>query len=595
MHRTEVRCRSAAPGGWARRWATRSLALVAALALTAGCSAAPSPDTPRASGEFGDDVEDVDAPEDAPGTGSSAGDGSDADALGDAVPSGPDAPAADEGPPPPPPASRPQVEATAQQLLDGLLDTADEADAGSFGVLVVDEHDRPVLAHGPDAPLLPASTVKIVTAAAALTTFGADATFPTVVDATGPITAEGVLEGDLVLIGGGDPVLGTERFGRYGYPARPRTPLEELAEQLVEEGVDHVEGDLVAVAEDYAGPTRAAGWPDRYFSSFDARHAAGLTVDAGLRTEVSWPQLEEWAELDADQLEAIAEELGVDELEPDVLEADDADEQLDLDLDRLDPLDPPDGLEPAITLDHASDPAQQAGRELARLLEERDVELDGEVLVGEEPATPVGRLARVDSPPLSQLLAFALQESDNQLADALFLATGRARTGVGSFVTGDRAVRQTLDRFGIDHAGAVFADGSGLSRDDRVTARLLVEVERALQRSRHAGLWDGLKAVTGESGTLSRRLRGTIAEGRFAGKTGTLRDVTGLVGTVDGDGGRSYHLAVLANHPGQPRWLAQRLADELVLLLTADLDGCQAGPGDGEDGPLGLPPLAVAC
>ncbi|MFP4635404.1 MAG: D-alanyl-D-alanine carboxypeptidase/D-alanyl-D-alanine-endopeptidase [Nitriliruptoraceae bacterium] len=570
---------------------------MATLALLAGCSTGPGPEAPPGDQPVEEDGEGT---EDAQGSRDGSSGEPDADASGadDGVGAGQgglDAPSTDEEPPPPPPASRSEVEATAQRLLDGLLDTADEADPDSFGVLVVDEHGRPVLAHEPDTSLLPASTVKIVTAAAALTTFGAEATFPTVVDTTGPLTLDGVLEGDLVLIGSGDPVLGTERFGRYGYPARPRTPLEELADQLVDEGIEHVEGDLVAVAEDYEGPTRAAGWPDRYFSSFDARHAAGLTVDAGLRTEVSWPELDEWAELDDDQLEAIAEELGVDELEPDVLEADDAEEQLDLDLDLLDPFDPPDGLEPEVTLDHAADPAEQAGRELARLLEERDVELGGEVVVGEEPASSVGRLARVESPPLSRLLAFALQESDNQLADALFLATGRARTGVGSFVTGDRAVRQTLERFGVDHDGAVFADGSGLSRDDRVTARLLVEVEQALERSRHAGLWHGLKAITGESGTLSRRLRGTIAEGRFSGKTGTLRDVTGLVGTIGGDGGRTYHLAVLANHRGEARWLAQRLADELIVLLTADLDGCQADPGDGEDGPLGLPPLTVAC
>ena len=493
--------------------------------------------------------------------------------------------------PPPPPDSRPQIVATAGELLDGLRATLDDDAAETVGVFVVDEHGREVLAHRPDAPMLPASTIKIVTAAAALTTFGADATFTTTVDVTGPISDDGTIDGDLVLIGRGDPVLATERFGRFVYPARPRTPLEDLADQLIEAGVRRVEGDLVAVAERFDAPIRPEGWPDRYFSSFDARNASGLTVDAGLRTTVSWPDPQEWAELDADELEAIAAALELDELDPDLLESG----EVELDLELLDPLDPPDGLEPDVRIEHADDPAEQAAVELVRLLDERDVEVDGTVVTATERPAVVGRVGRVDSPPMSELLRFALRRSDNHLTDAMFVATGRARTGIGSFASGERALRQTLDRFGIDHDDAVFADGSGLSRDDRSSARLLVEVERALLRSRHAAVWRDAMAVMGESGTLSHRLRGTIAQGRFTGKTGTLRDVTGLVGSVEGSDGRRYHLAVLANDPGQGRWLAQRFADELTVLLTADLDGCDASLGDDGDGPLGLPLLAVAC
>ena len=102
-------------------------------------------------------------------------------------------------------------------------------------------------------------------------------------------------------------------------------------------------------------------------------------------------------------------------------------------------------------------------------------------------------------------------------------------------------------------------------------------------------------AITGESGTLRNRLRGTIADGRFAGKTGTLRDTSGLVGTVEGSGGQRYHLAVLANDAGEGRWLARALADELIQLLTADLDGCSVAFSDGDPAALGLPPLDLAC
>ena len=484
----------------------------------------------------------------------------------------------DEPDVPAPPESRDAVRSTAQELLDGLLSEAD-ADPDAFGVLVVDEHDREIVAHDPDAPRIPASTLKIVTGAAALTTLGPNATFTTWAEASGPIAEDGTLEGDLAIVGDGDPVLATPEYGRFVYPARPRTPLEDLADDIAASGVRHIDGDVLAVTDRFEGPRTATGWPDRYFSSFDARHTDGLTVDAGLETIIVWPEPDDDNGSDG---------------EDDGSDGDDADDD-ELDLDDLDPLDPPDDLEPTARVEHVEVPAQHLVDELVRLLDDRGVTVAGSAELTETRPRPVGRLARVDSPPMSELLEFTLQRSDNHLADGLFTAVGRQRTGVGSFGSGDRALRQSLDRWGIDHRSARFADGSGLSREDRTSVRLLIDVERTMYGSRHASTWKRSMAVTGESGTLRNRLRGTIADGRFAGKTGTLRDTSGLVGTVEGSGGQRYHLAVLANDAGEGRWLARTLADELIQLLTADLDGCSVSFSDGDPAALGQPPLDLAC
>ena len=486
-------------------------------------------------------------------------------------------------PPPDPPASRAAIEAEARAMLAGLVARR----AGEqVAVLVVDEHGREVIAHDPDVAVLPASTMKTVTAAAALVTFGPQARFTTRLEATGPVDADGVLRGDLLLIGTGDPVLATPEYARWIYPARPRTPFEDLAEQLAAVGVRHIDGDVVGLVERFDGPLVADGWPDRYFNSFDARFADGLAVDAGVRTIVTYPEPEE------DENGEVSDADGDDDAAPTGSQEDDADAGEDADAEDEEPTGPPD-----VRIEHTREPAAHAVGELIRLLEAHDIEVAGEPRVGEPVGASIGRLATVSSPPMEEILRFAVQRSDNQITDAVFRAVGRQRTGIGSFATGARALEQVLEGLGIDHQGAVFADGSGLSREDRLTARMLVDLDRTMHRSRHAPTWRSLMAVMGESGTLSGRLPNTIAAGAFEGKTGTLRDVTALSGAVLGSDGRRYHLAVIANADGQARWLSRAFVDELILLLAGDLRGCtvRTPTEDAGEGPLGRPPLRLDC
>jgi serine-type D-Ala-D-Ala carboxypeptidase/endopeptidase (penicillin-binding protein 4) len=502
--------------------------------------------------------------------------------------------------PPPPPASRAELERLARSLTDSAVDAAQ---GGSFSVLVVDEFGRDVLAHEADELLLPASTMKLVTAAAVLATFGADARFVTRVETTAPIDPDGRLDGQLLLVGAGDPVLATAEYGRWIYPARPRTPFEELADTLVAAGLRQLDGDVIGVADRFAGPTVADGWPDRYFSSLDARYAGGLTIDGGLRTILTCPEPEPDDDADGEAADADGAEAADDAPdEPDEPEEPE-DEPVDGPTIRAEEPcpeltrgpDAPASVTPIVRVDHAPDPAGNAAGELVRLLEERGVEITGEGRAGSVEQRPIGRLAQVQSPPMEELLRFAVQRSDNHLTDGLFLAVGRARTGEGSFTSGERALQQVLQRLGIDTTGTVFADGSGLSRDDRLTVRQLVELDRAMLDTRFGPTWLSLMAVTGRSGTLESRLANTVADGRFAGKTGTLRDTSALVGSVRATDGRRYHLGVIANDAGAARWISRALIDELIQVFVADLDGCRVGEAGSAEGALGRPPVAVAC
>lgn len=486
--------------------------------------------------------------------------------------------AAAPAPPPPedPPASRAALEAWLAPRLAGAV--ARFGPDTSLAVLVTDEHGREVVSHRPDAPVLPASTLKVVTAAAVLVTLGPDGVLHTHLDATAPIGPDGVLAGDLVLRGVGDPTLVTDEYARWIYPSRPRVLLDDLADALVDQGLTVVAGDVLAEVTGFEPTPRAAGWRDNYLHDLDARYVSGLTVDAGLQTLIIYPEPE--------PEEGEGEDEGEDPA--DAGQAEDAETD-----GTAEPVPPG---PPDVRVRLVADPAQHTVDELVRLLTERGVEVHGQPRVGRPVDPVVGRLGTLTSPPMAEVLRFAVQRSDNHLSDQLFLVVGRLRTGAGDWDTGDRGLRQALDHLGVDHDGAHFADGSGLSRDDRVTARLLVDLDRVMRAGPHAEVWASLMAVTGESGTLRDRLRGTPASGRFEGKTGTLRDVTSLTGAVVAADGARYHLAVLAEDAvGGGRWAARVLMDELILALVADVDACERATAAGDDTVLGLPPVVVRC
>ena len=430
---------------------------------------------------------------------------------------------------------------------------------GSVSIAIRDAQGRVVLDRGAHRPVLPASTQKLVVAAAALQAWGADHRFVTKVLGTGPLLRDGTLDGDLVLVGGGDPVLGTAGYGRYVYPVRPRTSLEELAMRIRTAGVRRIAGHVVADTGRFAGSSYATGWKTTYWHDFDARHITGLTVDGGLSVQLRIPVDEEEAALLSTGAPPDGGAPGAGDAEP---------EPPDVLFEAL-----PDDLDPDVELELSPRPPAEAARQLRRLLEARDIAARPEI--GEARTLPEGTLlASVASPPLGRVLQHTVQRSDNQIADTLFRELGVELQRDGTWEGGALGVRRALGTLGLPWSGVVLADGSGLSRNDRLTAAFLAELDAAMAASPAGEVWSSLMAVSGRQGTLRHRLRGTPGEGRLLGKTGTLDDVAAVAGTVTGPGDSRFHLAVVGNDvTGGEREIVRRIVDELTLALVEELDG----------------------
>lgn len=417
-----------------------------------------------------------------------------------------------------------------------LLDVTDPAGA-AWAVAVRGADGKVIADRNADELLMPASTLKSLTAAMALTTFGPGHQFRTEALVDGVVTASGTLVGDIVLVGDGDPVLGSPAFHSW-YPARPRTHLEDLADDVVASGIRHVFGRVVGLDPLLTGPALADGWKDVYLSDFDARRITGLTIDAGIR-------LTRGGE--------VTVAAGTDG----------------------------DGLVGSLSVD----PRLAAARVFEALLRERGITFEAPAVgvptpeqaeVAVEPAAPppARLVGAVSSPPLWRILRFMVQHSDNQLADTIARLVAVERVGEPGWDGISAAFVDGLAELGIDADGLAVEDGSGLSRGDAVSASMLAELQAVIARSELAPIWADMQAVAGERGTLRTWLRGTPAVGRFRGKTGTLDDVKGLTGTVWGPDGSALHLAVVVNDAGPGRGNIRLLMDQLVLTLAAALDGC---------------------
>jgi D-alanyl-D-alanine carboxypeptidase/D-alanyl-D-alanine-endopeptidase (penicillin-binding protein 4) len=390
--------------------------------------------------------------------------------------------------------------------------------------------------------MTPASTLKLVTTAAALDVLGPHARVRTTLETSGRLDAMGRLLGDVFLVGRGDPLLA--RPGPDG-----RTGFDVLADALRDAGVRRIEGRLVGHeglfrdrrGEDwewadlvwcYGAEVSALSWRD---------NCAALTVGAG--EQVGEPVIVE--RVPESRYYAVVSTATTSPA------GSASDLRLERDLGtnvvRLAGTHPI-GSEPE-ELDVAlEDPARYAATAFVEALEARGVRVAlGAASTSD--ALPAGArvLAAHDSPPLAEVVREINKESQNLYTEMLLRLLGARVKADGSVAAGREVVADFLRRQRIGD-GALLRDGSGLSRTALVTPHDLVELLVAMHRHAQAAAFRDSLPVAGVDGTLEKRLRGTAAEGRVFAKTGTLRQSNALAGYVDAKSGARVVFSIVANH-----------------------------------------------
>ncbi|MBL8303379.1 MAG: D-alanyl-D-alanine carboxypeptidase/D-alanyl-D-alanine-endopeptidase [Ideonella sp.] len=416
----------------------------------------------------------------------------------------------------------------------------------------------PVLAHQAERSMQPGSTMKIVTSVVALDRLGPNHRGYTELLTAAPQQGE-VLLGDLVLRGGADPELELPQ-------------LWQMLQELRWQGVRRIDGDIVLDRRLFRPERPDLGLPPfddspefPYNVVPDALNLGGSLVGLELRADGERVQARLLPPLDGVEIDS--------RLALNDRPCRDWDD--DWTTSRVETA--PDGtvklvLQGAfpractqrVTL-QLFDRDLQAERQLRWLWQDMGGTWRGRVRSG---ATPPGarRIARHDARPWGELLRPLNKRSDNVYARLLYLSLGVADAAAHPELTSqalsDRVVRDWFVRQGISTDGLVMDNGSGLSRSERIGARQMVEVLRAgLSGPNAADLLMSLPTV-GVDGTMRNRQKDSVAAGRARLKSGTLRNVTAVAGTVTDVRGRVWLVAAMLND--EAAGSARRVLDVLV-------------------------------
>ena len=459
-------------------------------------------------------------------------------------------------------APRPSAQPLAQlrQDIDATL-SAPELQATQWGILVQ--------SLGPDAGtvyalnertlMMPASSLKIVTLAAAAERLGWDFSYETRLVTDGTLRGD-TLDGDLLIVGSGDPSL-------------DREALESWSDRLRALGISRIGGRVIAdsrafgeqglgsgwswddLAYYYAAPIAAAQFNENAVEATLTPGAvpgapvavalspagSGLEIDNRMRTD-SAGTFQEFVARRAPGSSSVVIEGTMTVRSPAVVR----------------------GLS-------VPDPARFLAAALTETLVTKGIRVSGApgaLAGGAAGPASVAPLFAYRSPPLSALARRLMDVSQNQYAETLIMTLG-ANAGTPTFDRGLKVVEEMLAAWGIGENQAVLRDGSGLSRYNYISPDAMVAVLTHEYRDpAQSELFFSSLTLAGRSGRIAMRLRNTAAEGHVRAKDGSMAGVRALCGIITMPDARPLVFAIFANGFSVPGPTITAAIDAIVLRLA---------------------------
>jgi D-alanyl-D-alanine carboxypeptidase/D-alanyl-D-alanine-endopeptidase (penicillin-binding protein 4) len=467
--------------------------------------------------------------------------------------------------------------------VEALLGTT-PTNKGEWGLLIVDaESGETLYEQNADKYFVPASNMKLFTTALALAKLGPEYRFHTTLETHGTISSEGVLGGDLALVGRGDPNLSNRKFPyelKEEFDGPQEKALAGLADALVAKGVKEISGDVIGDDSYFPRERYPNGWEiDDMVWEYGAAISA-IVVDDNTVALTLTPGEQAGNPVQG----AVAPATPDFTVENDVVTSA-ADVKPDLTLTRepgsnivvvkgsLPAKSAPRKLVLAI-----EEPAQHAATLLKRLLEDRGIKIGGVAKARHSQDGGSGDpavLAEHVSVPLGDAVKLINKISQN-LHTEMLLRTAARQNGV--WATTDELMKVPADFYaaaGIAPEDVIQTDASGLSRHDLVTPRAVATLLSFAQKQSWFGPYYGSLPVAGVDGTLEDRMKNTAAAARIHAKTGSVEHVRTLSGFAETPDGRRVIFSFLSNNQGGK---SHEAADALTGLCVAMLEEFNVTP-----------------
>lgn len=389
----------------------------------------------------------------------------------------------------------------------------------SAAIVVDPRSGRVLYEHNAHMTLVPASTIKLIVAAAALHDLGPNHRFETDIVTNGSISGDTVT-GDLYLIGGGDPELSSG-------------DLRAAVHELRRNGVGLVDGDVVSDGSLFGPDEVNKTWQADDLEYGWAAPPSAISIDNGaVQFTISPDPAGGLAQIAIDPPGAAGRIVG------NVKTAGESDENTL----RIDPL--PDGSGFGVSGQIPYGAPQKYWRAIARPTEvsatvlrtlavASGVAVSGETSSGKAPAGSSTALWSHRSRPLAQIVRHMAFDSDNHIAEQLLRAVGAQAAGTGTLEAGVQAERSFLATLDAADPRMVFADGSGLSQANRVSVSALAAALRSMLAGPDAQAQAALWPRVGLEGTVRFRPLAPDVAGRVRGKDGYIEGASGLAGYVE--------------------------------------------------------------
>lgn len=431
-----------------------------------------------------------------------------------------------------------------------------------------------VVSYNEDASMSPASNMKLVTTGLTLLTLGPDYRYETHLKYDGEIAADSVLVGNLYIVGGGDPTLGSDAFPQTA----PDSVFSYWAKALKEAGIKRITGSIIAdpttvFDEEYRPGTWA--WGD--ISTGYGAGLGGLQFADNLFRLTMVPNSKEG---EPALIKSIVPHIPNVVFENYVTTVK-ADSMGGVDIINS-PYSPRIIMLGTMAINRSEsrqsismpDPAYVCAWYFNQYLSWNGVATSGNIQVYHIKA-PVDTkdlytISTYYSPPMSDIVKETNKVSNNSYAESLLKIVAYEQKGVGSRWVGTRVFTELLEKEGLNTRGITLSDGSGLSRKDMLNPAFLCDYLAMMKKTPVYEIFDESLPLAGVDGTLKNMLKGTAAQGNLRAKSGTLSDARAYSGYVTTKSGQELVFSIIMNNYKYGREVTQRL--EKLMRLIAEIN-----------------------